>query len=250
MHGLLDRAVALAAVLNATPESDVAFWLAALITQCGDQQAELYRFMLPSTMNGAGGDAVTPLPTWRHLAQLNADLWPQALRGQVAEVQRDASQRIATATRLAKLAEDLATMDFSFLYDTRCNLFAIGFNVDEHLRDAGYYDLLASEARLTNFVTIALGQSPQQSWFTLGRLLTSNGGVPVLLSWSGSMFEYLMPLLVMPSPEGTLLDQTCRAAVARQIEYGRQLGLPWGVSESAYNTRDINFNYQDRKSVV
>ncbi|WP_443700418.1 GH36-type glycosyl hydrolase domain-containing protein [Pseudomonas sp.] len=246
MHGLLDRAVALAAVLNATPESDVAFWLAALITQCGDQQAELYRFMLPSTMNGAGGDAVTPLPTWRHLAQLNADLWPQALRGQVAEVQRDASQRIATATRLAKLAEDLATMDFSFLYDTRCNLFAIGFNVDEHLRDAGYYDLLASEARLTNFVTIALGQSPQQSWFTLGRLLTSNGGVRVLLSWSGSMFEYLMPLLVMPSPEGTLLDQTCRAAVARQIEYGRQLGLPWGVSESAYNTRDINFNYQYR----
>ncbi|MFS6641896.1 hypothetical protein WHK13_14305, partial [Staphylococcus aureus] len=90
------------------------------------------------------------------------------------------------------------------------------------------------------------GQLSQESWFALGRLLTVTGGEPVLLSWSGSMFEYLMPMLVMPSYESTLLDQTCRAAVARQIEYGRQLGLPWGVSESGYNTMDAHFNYQYR----
>ena len=246
LRELLARAQALAAALNAAPESEVAFWLEALVAQCRDQHTELSRFLLPAGAGDEAADELAPLPTWRQLAQLDSARWPEALREQVAEVQRAATQRIVTATRLAQLAGDLATMDFSFLYDTRCNLFAIGYNADEHLRDASYYDLLASEARLTNFVTIAQGQSPQQSWFTLGRLLTSNGGVPVLLSWSGSMFEYLMPLLVMPSHEGTLLDQTCRAAVARQIEYGHQLGLPWGVSESGYNTLDVNFNYQYR----
>jgi cyclic beta-1,2-glucan synthetase len=80
----------------------------------------------------------------------------------------------------------------------------------------------------------------------LGRLLISAGGEPTLLSWSGSMFEYLMPLLVMPTYENTLLDQTCQAAVARQIEYGKQRGVPWGVSESGYNTVDVHLNYQYR----
>ncbi|MEP6899281.1 MAG: glucoamylase family protein, partial [Rhodanobacter sp.] len=109
-----------------------------------------------------------------------------------------------------------------------------------------YYDLLASEARLASFVAISQGQLPQENWFSLGRLLTTSGGEPVLLSWSGSMFEYLMPMLVMPSYEGTLLDQTCQAAVARQIEYGRQLNIPWGVSESGYNMLDAHFIYQYR----
>ena len=95
----------------------------------------------------------------------------------------------------------------------RRQLLAIGYNVDERRRDASYYDLLASEARLCSFVAIAQGQLPQESWFALGRLLTTAGGDPVLLSWSGSMFEYLMPLLVMPTYENTLLDQTYRAAV-------------------------------------
>ena len=93
---------------------------------------------------------------------------------------------------------------------------------------------------------IAQGQLPQESWFALGRLLTAAGGEPILLSWSGSMFEYLMPLLVMPTYENTLLDQTCKAAVARQIEYGRQRGVPWGMSESGYNTVDVRLNYQYR----
>ena len=90
------------------------------------------------------------------------------------------------------------------------------------------------------------GSLPQESWFALGRLLTTAGGEPILLSWSGSMFEYLMPLLVMPTYEHTLLDQTMKAAVARQIEYGRQRGVPWGSSESGYNAIDVHQNYQYR----
>ena len=116
----------------------------------------------------------------------------------------------------------------------------------ERRRDASYYDLLASEARLAGFVAIAQGQLPQQSWFALGRLLVNAGSGPTLLSWSGSMFEYLMPLLVMPTYDNTLLDESCRAAVRRQIEYGAQRGVPWGMSESGYNTVDAALNYQYR----
>ena len=99
---------------------------------------------------------------------------------------------------------------------------------------------------LSSFVAIAQGQLPQESWFALGRLLTTAGGEPALLSWSGSMFEYLMPLLVMPTYENTLLDRTCHAAVNRQIAYGRERGVPWGMSESGYNTVDAALNYQYR----
>ncbi len=137
-------------------------------------------------------------------------------------------------------------MEYDFLFDKARHLLAIGYNVGERRRDASYYDLLASEARLCTFVAIAQGQLPQESWFALGRLLTTASGGPILLSWSGSMFEYLMPLLVMPTYENTLLDQTCKAAVKRQIEYGRQRGVPWGMSESGYNMVDVRLNYQYR----
>src|SRR6185437_9218349 len=109
---------------------------------------------------------------------------------------------------------------------------------------ASYYDLLASEARFTSFIAIAQGKLPQEHWFRLGRMLTNAGGRPALLSWSGSMFEYLMPLLFMPTHERTLLDETYRAVVARQIEYGRERGVPWGVSESGYYEFDAQLNYQ------
>ena len=137
-------------------------------------------------------------------------------------------------------------MDFNFLYDSTRHLFAVGYNVDERKRDSSYYDLLASEARLTCFVAIARGQVSQESWFALGRQLTPAGDKPILLSWSGSMFEYLMPMLVMPTYANTLLDATCDAAVDRQIAYGKQLGIPWGMSESGYNAVDTSLNYQYR----
>lgn len=153
---------------------------------------------------------------------------------------------MAAIERLALQCGELAQMDYDFLFDKTRHLLTIGYNVQERRLDASYYDLLASEARLCSFVAIAQGQLPQESWFTLGRLLTATGGEPVLLSWSGSMFEYLMPLLVMPNYDNTLLDQTCKAAVARQIEYGAQRGVPWGISESGYNTVDMHLNYQYR----
>jgi cyclic beta-1,2-glucan synthetase len=147
---------------------------------------------------------------------------------------------------LAQQACELAEADYDFLYDPSRHLLAIGYNVGERRQDASFYDLLASEARLGSFVAIAQGHLPQESWFALGRLLTVAAGESTLLSWSGSMFEYLMPLLVMPTYDNTLLDQTYRTAVARQIEYGKLRGVPWGVSESGYNTVDLHLNYQYR----
>src|SRR5208283_1887074 len=147
---------------------------------------------------------------------------------------------------LALQCDALARMEYDFLFDKGRHLLAIGYNAGEHRQDSSYYDLLASEARFSSFVAIAQGELPQDSWFALGRLLTTAGGEPILLSWSGSMFEYLMPLLVMPTYEDTLLDQSCKVAVARQIEYGKKSGAPWGISECGYNAIDAHLNYQYR----
>ena len=166
------------------------------------------------------------VPTLQQLSRLEPLAWPIATAAEQARER--ASARIALIEQLSLLAGEFAVMDYRFLYDRTRDLLSIGYNVDERRLDAGYYDLLASEARLASFVAIAQGQLPQENWFALGRLLTTSGGEPVLLSWTGSMFEYLMPMLVMPSYDGTLLDQTCRAAVARQIEYGNQLDMPVG----------------------
>ena len=223
-------------------DPEVLFWRAELAAQCLDLRSELERFVLPAQQDGSH---LPPL-SWRQLAELDLNLWVPEQQPRVSALRALANQRLATLEQLTEQISDLARMDFGFLYDRQRNLFVIGYNADERKLDAGYYDLLASEVRLTNFVVIAQGQLPQEGWFSLGRLLTSNGGMPVLLSWSGSMFEYLMPMLVMPNYEGTLLDQTCRAAVALQIEHGKQLGIPWGVSESGYNTLDAQLNYQYR----
>ena len=130
---------------------------------------------------------------------------------------------------LESRAHELAQMRYNFLYDKTRHLLAIGYNVTDRRQDQSYYDMLGSEARLCNFVAIAQGQLPQESWFALGRLLAPTGGEPALLSWSGSMFEYLMPLLVMPTYENTLLDSTYHAVVARQIAYGGQRKVAWGI---------------------
>ena len=110
--------------------------------------------------------------------------------------------------------------------------------------DSNFYDLLASEARLASFVAIAKGDLPAKHWFRLGRTLTPIDGGSGLISWSGSMFEYLMPSLVMRAPAGSLLEQTNRLVVRRQEKYGDELGVPWGMSESEYNARDIEQTYQ------
>ncbi len=172
--------------------------------------------------------------------------WLDNLKLSLTKVSAYAAERIILIEQLALKCVGCADMEYDFLYDKSQHLLAIGFNVDEHRRDAGFYDLLASEARLASFVGIAQGKIPQENWFALGRRLTNATGTPVLLSWSGSMFEYLMPNLVMPEYENTLLDQTCRGSVKRQIEYGRQKNVSWGISESCYNVVDANLTYQYR----
>ncbi len=158
-----------------------------------------------------------------------------------------AQEQIQLLSTICEQAFNLAQMDVSFLYNETTRLMTIGFNVEKQVRDRSDYDLLSSEARLANFVAIAQGQVPQESWFALGRMqVMTSQGQPVMMSWSGSMFEYLMPLLVMPSYPNTLLDQVCHAAVSRHIEYGKQRGVPWGVSESAYHAMDTQSQYQYR----
>ena len=244
MRGLLERAEAIAAFLKADADGDIGFWASSLLVQCRDASNYLGRFLSAATIDeGAGRRSI---PSLRQLVDGGGELGVDVTVSVSSEVQREAVECIDAVGKLASQLSELAVMEYGFLYDTQRDLLAIGYNLDDRRLDSGFYDLLASEARLTSFVAIAQEQLPQESWFTLGRLLTTTGGEPVLLSWTGSMFEYLMPMLVMPSYQGTLLDQSCRAAVTRQIEYGNQRGLPWGISESGYNTVDAHLNYQYR----
>ncbi len=149
--------------------------------------------------------------------------------------------RLKTIEETAK-ATALA-MEFGFLFDADRQMLSIGWRGDGSL-DPSFYDLLASEARLASFFAIAKGDIPAKHWFRLGRTLTPIDGSAALISWSGSMFEYLMPSLVMRAPSGSLLEQTNRLAVWRQKEYGDELNIPWGVSESAFNARNIEQTYQ------
>ena len=152
------------------------------------------------------------------------------------------------ATRLdalGSLADSMyQNMEFGFLFDPARQLLSIGYQVEENKLDGSFYDLLASEARLASFVAIAKGDIPAKHWFRMGRTLTPVGIGSVLLSWSGSMFEYLMPALVMRAPPGSLLEQSNTLSVWRQISFGAEKGVPWGVSESQYNARDLEFTYQ------
>jgi cyclic beta-1,2-glucan synthetase len=170
--------------------------------------------------------------------------WLKALKDALEAGSKRARERIATIQSLAVQCTEFADMEYNFLYDSSQHLLAIGYNADDHHRDSSFYDLLASEARLSSFVAIAQGKLPQDNWFALGRRLTTADNTPVLLSWSASMFEYLMPPLVMPSYANTLLDETCKGTVKRQIEYAKQQNVPWGISESCYNIVDASLIYQ------
>jgi cyclic beta-1,2-glucan synthetase len=172
--------------------------------------------------------------------------WLRRMSAAIEKAATQADERIALIESLSDQSEAFSEIEYDFLLEPATGLLRIGYNVDELRKDNSFYDLLASEVRLGIFVGIAQGKLPQESWFALGRLLTNTGEDPILLSWSGSMFEYLMPQLVMPSYENTLLAQTSKATVRRQIEYAGQHGIPWGISESAYNLVDANLNYQYR----
>ncbi len=173
-----------------------------------------------------------------------------ALRQACLAIPDESPDAAPFAERLAAMAERalayVQVMDFRFLFDDERKLFSIGYHEASHTLDASYYDLLGSEARLASFVAIAKLDVPVDHWFHLDRTLTSSAGDTALVSWSGSMFEYLMPALVMRSLPFTVLAQTYEGAVARQVAYGAERHVPWGVSESAYNLRDRHLTYQYR----
>ncbi|MGE6790531.1 GH36-type glycosyl hydrolase domain-containing protein [Pseudomonas guineae] len=196
----------------------------------------------------AGGNG--PLDSDDHVADLL--FWLQALSQALADLQHDAqlsdAERTDLQQRLRAVAEQARSMalamDFAFLLEPERKLLSIGFCLSDNSLDSSCYDLLASEARLASLFAIAKGDVSTRHWFRLGRTATPLGNGSALISWSGSMFEYLMPSLVMRAPAGSLLEQTNRLVVARQAEYGNTLGIPWGISESAYNARDLELTYQ------
>ncbi|NVM75984.1 cellobiose phosphorylase [Duganella sp. SG902] len=239
-----------------------AAWATSLVRQCRAALDELEQLTPWAALSA---DVVLDtnmmrMPTLRELAGLArasaavavTDLAPaererqQQLAQLLERGSTAAHERMRALADLGQRCGAFAQMEYGFLYNATTNLLAIGYNVSERRLDASYYDLLASEVRLASFVAIAQGQLPQEHWFALGRQLCIVSGKPVLLSWSGSMFEYLMPLLVMPNYPSTLLDQTYQSVIDAQIDYGKRRNVPWGISESGYNTVDASMNYQYR----
>ncbi|MEO8064033.1 MAG: glucoamylase family protein [Pseudomonadota bacterium] len=197
-------------------------------------------------------DMVRTLASETH-QQRDADLvyWVEATRRTIDSWRSDLLARdpagyiVEHLETLAGQALEMANaMEFTFLLDPQRKLLSIGYRANDGTLDPSCYDLLASEARLSSFIAIAKGDIPARHWFRLGRTVTPIGAGAALVSWSGSMFEYLMPDLVLRAPGGSLLAQTSRLIVKRQIQYGAELGIPWGVSESAYNARDLELTYQ------
>ena len=214
---------------------------------------------LPARLTDLAQQAATVVDIAQALAAERGDevgaemlFWVQATQRSIDSHRRDVTQAATIAQtlnqRLAALestARSMAeAMEFGFLLDPDRKLLSIGYLVPEGKLDPSCYDLLASEARLASFVAIAKGDIPSRHWFRLGRPVASIEHGAALISWSGSMFEYLMPALVMRAPAGSLIEQTSHLIVRRQITYGATLGLPWGISESAYNVRDLEFTYQ------
>jgi len=179
------------------------------------------------------------------LEREQAVAWAESVRAAIVATRPTATEILGRLHLDAEIAREMwEHTDFKMLFDERRLLFSIGYNTAEGRLDNSYYDMLASECRLASFLAIAKGDVGQEHWFRLGRAITQTGGGRALLSWSASMFEYLMPLLVMRSWSTTLLDQTYASVVLRQIQYGRERGVPWGVSESAFNAKDAGLVYQ------
>jgi len=204
---------------------------------------------IPAAARGLGAQ----LDAWeretRRRGALSEDLQASAarLRANFLTAEANATSLRDELSSLAARAEsDARAMDFRLLYDKDRKLFHIGYNVTIDQIDPHYYDLLASEARLASYFAIVKGDVPESHWYALGRPMTRVAGAPALLSWGGTMFEYLMPPLLMRSREGTLLQQSTELAVKAQIAYGDEHKAPWGISESAYARLDAHHTYQYR----
>jgi len=250
---LLDVATTLDVERSDGAAADLLLWSRALVEAIASHARDL-GVLLPWAGLGAraAGEALDLVPSaaemseGRALLQRGSDV---VVDGELAtRLDRSAEECTTLVRRLLALrrsARDLFEgMAFDFLLDPTRDLLTIGYRVREGEPDPNCYDLLASEARLASFVAIAKGDVPISHWFQLGRSMTPVDRGAALISWSGSMFEYLMPSLVMREPPGSLLEQTSRFVVRRQIAYGASRGVPWGVSESAFNARDLELTYQ------
>ncbi len=226
---LSDVAAALTAERGDGADGELVTWAEAARLAVGSHVRDLALLQPPP-----------PGPAFPTIAELSEPLVQEAGDGAPA-----AAMLVRRLQAIADRAQQLfREMDFSFLFDPTRKLFSIGFRVRDGTLDPSYYDLLASEARLASFLAIAKGDVAPDHWFRLGRALTPVGRGSALISWSGSMFEYLMPALVMRAPALSLLDHTYRLVVARQMSYAAELGVPWGISESAFNARDLEQTYQ------
>ncbi len=255
-RSLLDD-IALLAPADPLPEPDLAR-LAALMqeTSVPQHQAQLILASLNAiptlTQVAAFHDLFTPCASVlieKSQSGPNAAFLSAWLRTAIQTSLKSAQaarKLIDRITFLQAQCEHLSTADFTFLFDDHRKLFSIGFHADQHRMDPGFYDLLASEARIASYLAIAQGQVPLEHWFHLGRNITPAGKGVSLISWSGSMFEYLMAPLIMPDLPGTLLHEACQNAIAEQISQAKAWGIPWGVSESGYNLVDSQMNYQYR----
>jgi cellobiose phosphorylase len=224
--------------------SDLATWLAAQEQVLSPAGEEARWWLQAAVRQAQGWSECYRQVGWGRGATTSLLAAAEGAEEQVSGAIRLLSER---AHRLAARAEALVDeMDFSFLYHRQRRLFAIGMQVDEGRLDRSCYDLLASEARLTSYLAVARGQAPLEHWFALGRPLTEVEGQAALVSWSGSMFEYLMPDLLMPEFPGTLLALSQRAMLQRQIAYGHEQGVPWGISESGYHLTDAAQQWQYR----
>lgn len=179
--------------------------------------------------------------------QYKANLWLDALDVALTQASTNAAPVLIGFFQMMVSADQFVNeMDFQYLYHPQRRVFHIGFNLDTGQHDNNYYDLLASEARIASIIAIAKGEVPQSHWLQLGRPLTRVEGLYVLLSWSATMFEYLMPPLFLRSYPGTLLADSTQGAVLHQIAYGKAKDVPWGISESGFHRFDANQNYQYR----
>jgi cyclic beta-1,2-glucan synthetase len=198
----------------------------------------------PAEVAGLCEVAIGELTTLRHAGSREQE----QIEETIGALERSATASRSLVRRLMAVAQTTRElfddMQFDFLFDPARKIFSIGYRARDGSLDPSAYDLLASEARLASFIAIAKGDVPVSHWFHLGRPMTPVGLGSALVSWSGSMFEYLMPALVMDSPPGSLLHQTLQLVVQRQISYGAERGVPWGISESAYNVRDLDLTFQ------
>jgi len=251
------------------------YWADALERQVIAWNQVIDRYLLPvvhligdeNALNSLGEDALKArrelLQTAPTLAELahgeNAQItiiatargdeslanWTKEFAELVSQARWLAGEMLAQAEELEQKSESLAAnMDMKFLFDPKRKLFHIGYNVNESRLDNSYYDLIASECRLASFTTIARGEIPVEHWLKLRRIYAGRGKSPALMSWSGTMFEYLMPLLLTHAYENSLLLYACRSAVETQQKYARKRGIPWGISEAAFSALDAGQTYQ------